>query len=162
MHPAPAYLVEKLDSMLEAADVLKQSGKEFLSAVPKDHKMFDAIAQVMNYIYWVNASLKSLSPVNGMVQHVPISDFDCFDVGTPAPAAPPSPPSLPPPAAQPGPSGHQKKKTATAAFGSAEQQEQQSEIVVPVDPEENGRRKRMMVMVGMKGQAKRKENSQKN
>ena len=99
MCPAPAYLVEKLDSMLEAADVLKQSGKEFLSAVPKDHKMFEATAQVMNHIYWVNASLKSLSPVNGMVQHVPISDFDCFDIGTPAPPAPPSPPSLPPPAA---------------------------------------------------------------
>ena len=136
MRPAPAYLVEKLDSMLEAADVLKQSGKEFLSAVPKDHKMFAATAQVMNHIYWVNASLKSLSPVNGMVQHVPISDFDCFDVGTPAPPVPPSPPSLPPPAAQPGPSGLQKRRTATAAFGSAEQQEQQSEIVDPVDPEE--------------------------
>ena len=122
--------------MLEAADVLKQSGKEFLSAVPKDHKMFEATAQVLNHIYWVNASLKSLSPVNGMVQHVPISDFDCFDVGTPAPPAPPSPPSLPHPAAQPGPSGLQKKRTATAAFGSAEQQEQQSEIVDPVDPEE--------------------------
>ena len=128
--------MEKLDGMLEAADVLKQSGKEFLSAVPKDHKMFEATAQVMNHIYWVNASLKSLSPVNGMVQHVPISDFDCFDVGTPAPPGPPSPPSLPPPAAQPGPSGLQKKRTATAAFGSAEQQEQQSEIVDPVDPEE--------------------------
>ena len=136
MRPAPAYLVEKLDSMLEAADVLKQSGKEFLSAVPKDHKMFEATAQVLNHIYWVNASLKSLGPVNGMVQHVPISDFDCFDVGTPAPPAPPSPPSLPHPAAQPGPSGLQKKRTATAAFGSAEQQEQQSEIVDPVDPEE--------------------------
>ena len=67
VRPAPAYLVEKLDSMLEAADVLKQSGKEFLSAVPKDHKMFEATVQVMNHIYWVNASLKSLSPVNGMV-----------------------------------------------------------------------------------------------
>ena len=155
MCPAPAYLVE------EAADVLKQSGKEFLSAVPKDHKMFEATAQVLNHIYLVNASLKSLSPVNGMVQHVPISDFDCFDVGTPAPPAP-SPPSLPHPAAQPWPSGLQKKRTATAAFGSAEQQEQQSEIVEPVDPEEQQEEEKDDGDGGDEGAGKKKRNSLKN
>ena len=58
--PAPGYVVEKVDSMLEAGDVIKQLGRELLCALPKDSKMF----QVMNQIYWVNASLKSISPVN--------------------------------------------------------------------------------------------------
>ena len=52
VRPAPGYVVEKVDSMLEAGDVIKQLGKELLCALLKDSKMF----QVMNQIYWVNAS----------------------------------------------------------------------------------------------------------
>ena len=71
----------------------------------------------MNQIYWVNASLKSVSPINGMAYSVPVSDFDAFGIGEPAPAALPSPPSIPIP--QPGTSQTQPKKwKATAAFGS--------------------------------------------
>ena len=91
VHPAPEYVVEKVDSMLEAGDVIKQLGKELLCVLSKDSKMF----QVMNQIYWVNASLKSISPVNGMVHNVPLTDFDSFEIGEPAPPAPPSPPSIP-------------------------------------------------------------------
>ena len=40
MCPAPGFLAEKLDSMLEAGDVIKQSGKEFLSALSRDSNMF--------------------------------------------------------------------------------------------------------------------------
>ena len=76
VHPAPGYVVEKLDSMLEAGDVIKQLGKELLCALPKDSKMFQVLNQIMNQIYLVNASLKSISPVNGMVHKVPLSDFD--------------------------------------------------------------------------------------
>ena len=97
MHPAHGYVVEKVDSMLEAGDVIKQSGKELLCVLPNDSKMF----LVMNQIYWVNASLKSISPVNGMVHNVPLPDFDSFEIGEPAPSAPPSPPSIPIPTPQP-------------------------------------------------------------
>ena len=34
--PALSYAVEKIESMLEAADVLKSPGKELLSLVPRD------------------------------------------------------------------------------------------------------------------------------
>ena len=40
VHPAPGYVVEKVDNMLEAGDVIKQSGKELLCALPMDSKMF--------------------------------------------------------------------------------------------------------------------------
>ena len=102
VHPAPAFLVEKLDSMLEAGEVLKQSGKDFLSALPKDTKMFTVCNNIMNKIYWVTASLKSVSSINSLGHSVPVPDFDAFDTGEPAPAAPPSPPSIPIPVPQPG------------------------------------------------------------
>ena len=35
MRPAPGYVVENVDSMLEAGDVIKQSGKELLCAAPQ-------------------------------------------------------------------------------------------------------------------------------
>ena len=70
--PAPGYVVEKVDSMLEAGDVIKQLGKDLLCVLPKDSKMFQVMNQIMNQIYWVNASLKSISPVNGMVHNVPL------------------------------------------------------------------------------------------
>ena len=148
--------------MLEAADVLKQSGKEFLSAVPKDHQMFEATAQVMNHIYWVNGSLKSLSPVNGMVQHVPISDFDCFDVGTPAPPAPPSPPSLPPPCCSTWAQWSSKRELQLLPLAVQSSRNSNLKLLTLWIQRSNRRRKRMMVMAGMKGQEKRKEDSQKN
>ena len=95
VHPTPGFLVGKLGSMLEAGEVLKKSGKEFLSALPKDSNMFKVCNNIMNQIYWVNASLKSVSPINGIAHCVKVSDFDAFDIGEPAPAAPPSPPSIP-------------------------------------------------------------------
>ena len=122
VHPAPGYVVEKGDSMLEAGDVIKQSGKE-LCALPKDSKMFQVMNQLMNQIYWVNASLNSISPVNGMVHNVPLTDFDSFEIGEPAPPAPPSPPSIPIPTPQPGTSQTTtKERKATYAFGSEKQQ----------------------------------------
>ena len=77
--PVPGFLVEKLDSMLEAGEVIKQSGKEFLSVLPRNSNMFTVCNNIMNQIYWVNASLKSVSPINGMAHSVPVSDFDAFD-----------------------------------------------------------------------------------
>ena len=128
MCPAPGFLVEKLDSMLEAGKVIKQSGKEFLSVLPRDSNIFTVCNNIMNQIYWVNASLKSVSPINGMAHSVPVSDFDAFDIGEPAPAALPSPPSIPIPVPQPGISQTQpKKRKATAAFGSQQQMEAQEE-----------------------------------
>ena len=100
--------------------------------LPKDSKMF----QVMNQIYWVNASLKSISPVNGMVHNVPLTDFDSFEIGEPAHPAPPSPPSIPIPTPQPGTSQTAtKKRKATAAFGS---EKQQMEGQVEEEEEEDG------------------------
>ena len=113
VRPAPGYVVEKLDSMLEAGDVIKQLGKELLCVLPKDSKMFQVMNQIMNQIYWVNASLKSISPVNGRVHNVPLSDFDSFEIGEPAPPAapaPPSPPSIAIPTPQPGTSQTTTKK----------------------------------------------------
>ena len=128
MCPAPGFLVEKLESMLEAGEVTKHSGKEFLSAFPRDSNMFTVCNNIMNQIYWVNASLKSVSPINGMAHSVPVLDFDVFDIGEPAHVALPSPPSIPIPAPQPGTSQTQPKKSkATAAFGSQEQMEAQEE-----------------------------------
>ena len=136
VRPAPGYIVEKVDSMLEAGDVIKQSGKELLSALPKDSKMFQVMNQIMNQIYRVNASLKSISPVNGMVHNVPLTDFDSFEIGEAAPAAPPSPPSIPIPTPQPGTSQTTtKKRKATAAFGS---EKQQMEGQVEEEEEEDG------------------------
>ena len=72
VHPAPGFLVEKLDSMLEAEEVIKQPGKEFLSVLPRDSNMFTVCNNIMNQIYWVNASLKSVSQINGMAHSVPV------------------------------------------------------------------------------------------
>ena len=136
MRPAPGYIVEKVNSMLEAGDVIKQLGKELLCALRKDSKMFQVMNQIMNQIYWVNASLKSISPVNGMVHNVPLTDFDSFEIGEPAPPAPPSPPSIPIPTPQPGTSQTTtKKRKATAAFGS---EKQQMEGQVEEEEEEDG------------------------
>ena len=108
--PALGFLVEKLNSMLEAGEVIKQSGKDFLSALPRERNMFTVSNNIMNQIYWVNASLKSVSPINGLAHNVPVSDLDAFDIGEPAPAALPSPPSIPIPVPQPGTSQTQLKK----------------------------------------------------
>ena len=83
VHPALSYAVEKLESMLEAADVLKSSGKELLALVPKDSKFGDVSNKIQNAIYWVNASLKSLCPFNGHAAEVPVSDFDIPEFGEP-------------------------------------------------------------------------------
>ena len=48
VHPAPGFLVEILDSMLEAGEVIKQSGKEFLSALPMDSNMFTVCNNILN------------------------------------------------------------------------------------------------------------------
>ena len=94
--------------MLEAGEVIKQSEKEFLSVLPKDSNMFTVCSNIMNQIYWVNASLKSVSPINVLAHSVPVSDFDAFDIGEPAPTAPPSAPPIPVP--QPRTSQTQPKK----------------------------------------------------
>ena len=69
---ALSYAVEKVKSMLEAADVLKSSGKELLALVPKDSKFGDVSNKIQNAIYLVNASLKSLCPFNGHAAEVPV------------------------------------------------------------------------------------------
>ena len=126
MCPAPGFQVENLESMLEAGEVIKQSGREFLSALLRDNNIFTVCNNIMNQIYWVNASLRSVSPINGMAHSVPVSDFDDFDIGEPGPVALPSPPSIPFPVPQPGTSQTQPiKRKATAAFGSQEQMEAQ-------------------------------------
>ena len=73
----------KKESMLEVADVLKSSGKELLSLVPRESKFADTINKIQNAIYWLNASLKSLSPCNGHVTKIPVSDFDVPQFGEP-------------------------------------------------------------------------------
>ena len=83
VHPALSYAVEKVESMLEAADVLKSSGKEILALVSKDSKFGDVSNKIQNAIYWVNASLKSLCPFNGHAAEVPVSDFDIPQFGEP-------------------------------------------------------------------------------
>ena len=70
--------------MLEAADVLKSSGKELYSLVPRESKFADATNKIQNAIYWLNASLKALSPCNGHVTEIPVSDFDVPQFGEPA------------------------------------------------------------------------------
>ena len=69
--------------MLEAADVLKSSGKELLSLVPGESKFADATNKIQNAIYWLNASLKALSPCNGHVTEIPVSDLDVPQFGEP-------------------------------------------------------------------------------
>ena len=56
VRPALSYAVEKVELMLEVADVLKSSGKELLALVPKDSKFGDVSNKIQNAIYWVNAS----------------------------------------------------------------------------------------------------------
>ena len=81
VHPALSYAVEKVKSMLEAANVLKSSGKELLALVPKDSKFGDVSNKIQNAIYWVNASLKFLCPFNGHAAEVPVSDCDIPQFG---------------------------------------------------------------------------------
>ena len=80
---ALSYAVEKVESMLEVADVLKSSGKELLALVPKDSKFRDVSNKIQNAIYWVIASLKSLCPFNGHAAEMPVSDFDIPQFGEP-------------------------------------------------------------------------------
>ena len=80
--PGTQLAVEKVESMLEAADGLKSSGKE-LSLVPRESKFADATNKIQNAIYWLNASLKALSPCNGHVTEIPFSDFDVPQFGEP-------------------------------------------------------------------------------
>ena len=77
-----SYAVEKIESMLEAADVLKSSGKE-LCLLPRDFQFMQTTNKIQNAIYWLNASLKSLSPCNGHVTEIPVSDFDIPEFGQP-------------------------------------------------------------------------------
>ena len=137
--------------MLETGDVIKQSGKELLGALPKDSKMFQVMNQIMNQIYWVNASLKSISPVNGMVHNVPLTDFDSFEIGEPAPPAPPSPPSIPIPTPQPGTSQTTTKKGRQLLHLAVKSNRLRA----------RWRKKRRMVMVGMKVQVAKRKGSQK-
>ena len=78
-----SYAVEKIESMLEAAEVLKSSGKELLSLVPRDSKLMQTTNKIQNAIYWLNASLKALSPCNWHVTEIPVSDFDVPQFGEP-------------------------------------------------------------------------------
>ena len=75
--------VEKIESMLETAEVLKSSEKELLSIVPRDSKFMQTTNKIQNAIYWLNASLKSLSACNGHVTEIPVSDFDVPQFGEP-------------------------------------------------------------------------------
>ena len=87
-----------------------------------------------------------------MVHNVPLTDFDSFEIGEPAPPAPPPPPSIPIPTPQPGTSQTTtKKRKVTAAFGSEKQQ-----MEGQVEEE-----KRRMVMMGMKVQVAKRKGSQK-
>ena len=81
VHPMLSYAVEKFESMLEAADVLKSSGKELLSLVPRE--FMETTNKIQNAIYWLNASLKALSPCHGHVTEIPVSDFDVPQFGEP-------------------------------------------------------------------------------
>ena len=78
-----SYAVEKVKSMLEAADVFISSGKELLSLVPRESKFADATNKIQNATYWLNASLKALSPCNGHVTETPFSDIDVPQFGEP-------------------------------------------------------------------------------
>ena len=98
----------------------------------------------MNQIYWVNASLKSVSPINGVAHCVKVSDFDTFDTGEPAPAAPPSPPSIPIPVPQPGTSQTQPKKGRLLLHLAASSRWRPNR--------KNRKRERRMIMEGMKVQ----------
>ena len=83
VRPALSYAVEKIESMLEAADVLKSSGKELLSLVPRDYRFMETRNKIQNAIYWLNASLKALFSCNGHVTEIPVSDFDVPQFGEP-------------------------------------------------------------------------------
>ena len=147
--PAPGFLVEKLDSMLEGEEVIKQPGKEFLSVLRRDSNIFTVCINIMNQIYWVNASLKSVSPINGMAHSVSVSDSDAFDIGEPVPAALPSPPSILIPVPQPGTSQTQSKKRRLLLHLAASSRWKSKR--------KNRNRNRRMMMEGMKVQvAKRK------
>ena len=114
--------------------------------------MFQVMNQIMNQIYWVNASLKSNSPVNGMVHNVPLTDFGSFEIGEPAPPAPPSPPSIPIPTPQPGTSQTTTKTGRQLLHLAVESNRWRARW---------RKKKRRMVMVGMKVQVAKRKGSQK-
>ena len=127
--PVLSYAVEKIESMLEAAEVLKSFGKELLSLVPRDSKFMETTNKMQKAIYWLNASLKSLPPCNGHATQVPVSDFDIPEFGEPVFTQQQEQPPLPLPSTM-----HTKHSVPAAAAGSAEQQ---ATDVVNVDDPEN-------------------------
>ena len=72
--PVLSYAVEKLESMLETAEVLKSCCP--LSLIPRDSKFMQTTTKIQNAIYWLNASLKALSPCNVHFTEIPVIDFD--------------------------------------------------------------------------------------
>ena len=131
--PALSFVVEKIESMLEAADVLKPSGKELLSLVPRDSKFMETTNKIQNAIYWLNASLKALSPCNRHFTEIPVSDFDVPQFGEPVFTQQQQQPLLQEQQKVPLPSTTCTKCTApAAAAGSAEQQA--TDVVDVPDP----------------------------
>ena len=130
VHPALSYAVEKVESMLEAADVLKSSGKELLALVPKDSKFGDVSNKIQNAIYWVNASLKSLCPFNGHAAEVPVSDFDIPQFGEPGFTQQQQQEQQ---QQEPTSTKHPKHSVPAAAAGSSEQEA--TDVLIVDDPE---------------------------
>ena len=121
--------------MLEAADVLKSSGKELLSLVSRESKFADAANKIQNAVYWLNASLKALSPCNGHVTEIPVSDFDVPQFGEPVFTQQQQQPLLQEQPTVPLPSTLRTKHTVpAAAAGSAEQQA--TDVVNVDDPDD--------------------------
>ena len=131
--PVLSYAVEMVESMLEAADVLKSSGKELLALVPRESKFADATNKIQNATYWLNTSLKSLSPCNGHATQVPVSDFDIPEFGEPVFTLQQQQ-EQPLLQEQPTSTMCRKHSVPAAAAGSAEQQ---ATDVVNVDDPEN-------------------------
>ena len=116
--------------MLEAADVLKSSGKELLALMPKDSKFGDVSNKIQNTIYWVNASLKSLCPFNGHAAEVPVSDFDISQFGKPSFIQQQQQEQQ---QQEPTSTKHPKHSVPAAAAGSSEQEA--TDILIVDDPE---------------------------
>ena len=132
----PSYAVEKIESIPEAADVLKSSKKKLLCLVPRDLKFTQTTNKIQNAIYWLNASLKTLSPCNGHVTEIPVSDYDVPQFGEPVftQQQQQEQPLLQEQPKVPLPSTMHTKCTApAAAAGSAEQQA--TDVVDVSDPE---------------------------
>ena len=130
VRPALSYAVEKVKLILEVADVLKFSGKELLALVPKDSKFGDVSNKIQNAIYWVNASLKSLCPLNGHVAEVPVSDFDIPQFGEPGFIQQQQQEQQ---QQEPTSTKHPKHSVPAAAAGSSEQET--TDVLIVDDPE---------------------------